>query len=212
MMDPITAACQAAFDSLCHAAQTLNCPTSPVLKAIRFRPDGKGGEIASPFPMAAGLDPRTVADVCGKGSWFEAVYPSGGWIAFDLSDDWRDYVRAWEGKLTVSNFDAPPIPDFPAHIEGKSWRFSALLGQCDPMTAARLDLGNPWQRLRRAIQLSSQRRGQNRPDRQLVNLAALCCDGDAAALLELADVYLSRPGEDTAVGNYLVRGAEILRI
>lgn len=212
MTDPITTARQAAFDSLCRAAEALGCAAVPAQNAIRFRADGKGGELASPFPMAAGLDPKTVADACGKGNWFEAIRPSGGWIAFDLSDDWRDYVRAWEGKLTLSTLAAPPIPDFPARIHPKSWLFSVLLGQCDPMSAARLDLGNPWQRMDRARRLASQRQGNNRPDRKLVNLAALCCGGDAAALLKLADAYLSHPGEDRMVLKYLTLGGEILGI
>lgn len=205
MTDPITLARQAAFDCLCQGAERLGCSVVPALKAIRFREDGKGGEIASPFPMAAGLDSKTVADACPAGGWFEAIYPSGGWVAFDLSDDWRDYVRAWDAFWAPTDLEFPPIPAFPARIHPESWRFSALLGQCDPMTAARLDLGNPWQRLCRAMKLAGQRRGQGRPDRQLVNLAALCHGGEGQTLLALTDAYLAHPGEDALVERILTR-------
>ena len=210
MTSPIYEARIQAQLSLRQAGLALDCDTEPRLEAIRFRADGKGGELASPFPMAAGLDPQAVADTCLDMGWFESIRPSGGWIAFDLSEQWRNYVRAWQPKSVPLELTAPPIPDYPARIDGASWRFCALLGQPEAELAARLDLGNPYRQVLRAEKLSGQCAGKERGDRYLINLCAQC--EDAKSLLLLAQAYLSHPGEDDTVKKMLGHGRKILGI
>lgn len=210
MTSPIDEARIQAHLVLRRAGLALDCPTEPKLEAIRFRPDGKGGEVASPFPMAAGLESQAVAEQCLDPGWFESIRPSGGWIAFDLSEQWRDYIRLWRPQSIPQDLCVPDRPDFPAHINAASWRFCALLGQARPQLAARLDLSNPYRRVARALKLAGQGAGNRRRDRYLINL---CAQVDSAkTLLTLADAYLAHPGEDDTVQKMLRHGKNILGI
>lgn len=210
MTTPIDHARLQAHLVLRRAGLALDCEKQPELKAIRFRPDGKGGELASPFPMAAGLDAAAVVEECLNAGWFERIYPSGGWIAFDLSEQWRNYVRAWRPDWAPLELTVPDIPHFPAHIDASSWRFCALVGQADPALAARLDLGNPYRQVVRAAKLASEGVGRQRQDRHLINLCAQCTD--AKTLLTLARAYLAHPGEDDTVAKLLRLGRKLLSI
>ncbi len=210
MNDPIRAALFQAQAALRLAARSLGCPAEPTLELIRFRADGKGGELASPFPMVAGLDSAALAQGVVLTDLLEAVYPSGGWIAFNLSEDWRALVRSWQPDWTPPALCPPPQADFPARIDAASWRFCALLGRAEPALAARLDLGNPYRRLLRAEGLARAGQGENGAERHLVNCAAAC--RNAASLLALADAYLARPAEDALVAKALAYGRKTLGI
>lgn len=210
MTTPIDHARLQAHLALRRAGLALDCPKAPELKAIRFRPDGKGGELASPFPMAAGLDAEAVAEQCLSPGWFERIYPSGGWIAFDLSDQWRDYVRAWRPDWSPLELTVPPVPAFPGRIDPAAWRFCALVGQGDPAVAARLDLGSPYRRLERAERLAGQSAGGQRQDRLLLNLCAQCTGPEQ--LYALVQAYLAHPGEDDTVARLLRQGRKLLSI
>lgn len=194
-----------------RAARRLGSEAEPQAAHFRFRPDGLGGVLATPFPNIAGLDSAALAGAVPAGSALLAPpYASGDWLAFDPSPQWSAQVRRadWE-NLTLSPEPAPPIPCFPARIDPLLWRLDTLMGITDPMIAARLDRGNPaWQVLRaRALARSDQ--GGCRPDRELVCLAALLSQsqGDASALAVQAGAltrrYLSQPGEDALVAQCL---------
>ncbi len=210
MITPVDHARLQAHLALRRAGLALDCDKEPELKAIRFRPDGKGGELASPFPMAAGLDAAAVAAKCLNAGWFEGIYPSGGWIAFDLSEQWRSYVRTWRPDWAPLELTVPDLPQFPAYIDPAAWRFCALAGQPDPVLAARLDLGNPYRQVEQAIKLALEGVGHQRQDRHLINLCAQCTD--AKALLTLARAYLAHPGEDDTVVKLLRQGRKLLSI
>lgn len=221
MSGAIALARAAAEELLIQCARALGSGAGPSPEAIRFRPDGKGGELASPFPMTARLDPGALARAAGPSEWFEAVYPSGSWIALDLSDAWRELVRHSAPTPPPRNDPVLPPPPFPARIEPPLWRLDALAGITGPETAARLDRGNPAFRLRLALGRAKRGAGGNRPDRLLVNEAALLTDllerpGGARApalqLLRLSEAYLARPGEDALVARTLLIASKSLGI
>jgi hypothetical protein len=188
--------------------------------AIRFRPDGKGGELASPYPRICGLTSAALAHQLTCDSWWAHVYPSGDWIGFDLSPRWDALVRGWSESTPALSYAIPPLPAFPAKIRREDWALCALLGKADPCIAARLDRGNPAQNIRRAQLLAGQNRGGNAPDRALVNQAALVYQalysgnpGNVArAMLALAQRYLAQSGEDALVGRSLAAGAGALQL
>ena len=217
MTSPLRLARASALAALTEGARRLGSAALPAEKALRFRPDGKGGELASPFPMAAGLDSAALAAAVPPAQWIEGCHPSQGWIALELSEDWRTLVRNFVPEPLILTFQTPPIPDFPARIDEKSWRFCALLDQTAPLVCARRDRSNPAVRLALAQARAGQNRGQNRPDRYLVNLCAAALDCAAPAplarrLLELAEGYLKTPGEDALVNKTLCWGAQCLGI
>ncbi len=214
MPDPLTAARLKAAALLTEAARRLGNDAVCPVRSVRFRPDGKGGELAAPFPMTAHLDAGALAQAMSADAFFERAAPSGTWIALELGEEWRDAVRCWtapEEKLTA---DTPPIPAFPAKIDAALWRLDALAGRCDPLTAARLDRGNPAWRVQRCTELAGQNRGRNAPDRRLVNEAALLyalltedsAPKAAQQLITLADRYLASPAEDALVRRVLAAG------
>ena len=214
MPDPLTAARLKAATLLTEVARSLGSSAVCPVRSVRFRPDGKGGELAAPFPMTAHLDAGALAQAVSADAFFERAAPSGAWIALELSEEWRDAVRHWappEGKLAAAT---PPVPAFSARIDADLWWLDALAERCDPFTAARLDRGNPAWRVRRGIELAGQNRGRNAHDRRLVNEAALLyalLAGDSAPkaaqqLIALADRYLSSPAEDALVHRALAAG------
>ena len=214
MPDPLTAAHLKAATLLTEAARSLGSSAVCPVRSVRFRPDGKGGELAAPFHMTAHLDAGALAQAVSADAFFERTAPSEAWIALELSEEWRDAVRHWappEGKLAAAT---PPVPAFSARIDADLWRLDALAERCDPFTAARLDRGNPAWRVRRGIELAGQNRGRNAHDRRLLNEAALLyalLAGDSAPkaaqqLIALADRYLSSPAEDALVHRALAAG------
>lgn len=217
MTSPLRLARASALAALTEGAQSLGSAALPVEKALRFRPDGKGGELASPFPMAAGLESAALAAATPPAQWIGGCRPSQGWIALELSEDWRTLVRDFVPEPLILTFEVPPVPGFPARIDGASWRFCALLGETEPLVCARRDRGNPAVRLSLAQTRAGQNRGQNRPDRYLVNLCAAALDCAAPVplarrLLELSEGYLKAPGEDALAEKTLRWGAKCLGI
>lgn len=220
MDSPIALAQAEAQQALAQAARTLGSGALPAGKSIRFRPDGKGGELASPFPLAAGLDSAALAAAIPASGQLRKAYPSGGWIAFDLSEYWQDQVRLWTCGGAPIPIQTPPVPDFPARITHACWRLDALAGFTDPRIAARLDRGNPAVQVFRAQTLACRGRGGDRRDRRLVNESALlfhhlaCWDAQAAArqLVCLAQRYLVRPGEDALTARAIQIAAKSLGI
>lgn len=194
-----------------RAARRLGSEAEPQAAHFRFRPDGLGGVLATPFPNIAGLDPAALAGaVPAELDLLAPPYASGNWLAFDPSPQWLAQVRRadWE-NLTLSPEPAPLIPGFPARIDPLLWRLDTLMGITDPMIAARLDRGNPAWLVLRARSLAQSGPGNHRPDRELVCLAALLSQsqGDVSALAvqagALARRYLARPGEDPLVAQCL---------
>ena len=220
MPDPVTLARIQAQQVLIQAAQALGSAAVPILNAIRFRPDGKGGELASPFPMTAKLSPEALAAASEPGQWFEAVRPSGDWIALELSEEWRALVRQTVPRPVKRRTVIPPIPAFPARIAPKLWHLDALAGITAPETAARLDRGNPAFQAYRALESARRGKGKNRPDRLLLNeaaqLAGLVESEETCALarqlIRLSQTYLLHPGEDALVAALLSIAAESLGI
>lgn len=217
MTSPVALARASALAALTEGARSLGSAALPEEKSLRFRPDGRGGELASPFPMAAGLDSAALAAAAPPAQWIEYIYPSEGWIALDLSEPWRQLVREFDPEPLALSFETPPIPDFPARIDKNNWRLCALLGRTEPLVCARRDRGNPAVRLALAQARAGQNRGRNRSDRCLVNLCAAALDCTAPAplarrLLELAEGYLRAPGEDPLVEKTLRWGAGCLGI
>ena len=110
MPDPLTAAHLKAATLLTEAARSLGSSAVCPVRSVRFRPDGKGGELAAPFPMTAHLDAGALAQAVSADAFFERTAPSEAWIALELSEEWRDAVRHWappEGKLAAAT---PPVP------------------------------------------------------------------------------------------------------
>ena len=95
MPDPLTAARLKAAALLTEAARSLGSSAVCPVRSVRFRPDGKGGELAAPFPMTAHLDAGALAQAMSADDFFECAAPSGAWIALELSEEWRDAVRRW---------------------------------------------------------------------------------------------------------------------
>ena len=90
MPDPLTAAHLKAATLLTEAARSLGSSAVCPVRSVRFRPDGKGGELAAPFPMTAHLDAGALAQAVSADAFFERAAPSGAWIALELSEEWRD--------------------------------------------------------------------------------------------------------------------------
>ena len=205
MRDLIQPLVQEALEQTHRAARALGCGAEPSAAHFRFRPDGRGGVLATPFPQIAGLEPGALAGAFpARLALLAPPYPSGDWLAFDPSGDWLDLVRRadWTGPVFAPAPAPPPIPGFPARIDPLLWRLDALMGVTDPLVAARLDRGNPGWWILRAREQAKAGRGGNRPDRETLCHAALLSHlwEDAPALFRqagaLARRYLACPGED----------------
>lgn len=203
MRDLIRPLIQEAREQTYSAARALGCESEPSAAHFRFRPDGRGGVLATPFPQIAGVEPAALAGAFpARLTFLTPPRASGDWLAFDPSGDWLELVRRadWAGPIPAS--PSPPIPGFPARIDPLLWRLDALMGITDPLVAARLDRGNPGWRIFRVRELARTGRGKGRPDWELVCHAALLSHlwADAPALLRQADAlaqrYLACPGED----------------
>lgn len=220
MPHPLEEAQAQAATLLTQAAHALGSSASCSLQTVRFRPDGKGGELAAPFPMIAGLDAQALAGAIPADPLFACAAPSGRWIALEVSEQWLEQVRRWTPPERTLTAAVPPVPDFPARILPALWRLDALAGITGPLIAARLDRGNPAWRVRRSLLLTGQDRAGSVPDRRLCNEAALLWalleQNDAkkltVQLIALADRYLAAPGEDTLVHRALRAGWTALNL
>ena len=76
MPDPLTAAHLKAAALLTEAARSLGSSAVCPVRSVRFRPDGKGGELAAPFPMTAHLDAGALAQAVSADAFFERIAPS----------------------------------------------------------------------------------------------------------------------------------------
>lgn len=189
----------------------------PAPDRINFSKNGVGGDLSSPYPQIAKLDPARLAGQVQPHRYFTRCYAHRGWIAFDLSEAWWREARAWQpDKSLLPLPPLPPIPDFPARITLDSWRINALLGRPTPSVAARLDRGNPAKLIFLARQ-RCRRFGVERPDRTLAGLALLALEAQgpkklALTLSELSRLYLRTPGETALVAKALDRGLTVLGI
>ena len=215
MNAPLTRLRQICLRQLAQAALTLRTDT-PQDAPLRYRPDGKGGVLASPYPMQVGLPPEAIAAACPGDPWLTEIAPSGQWLAFTPSDAWYEEVRRYQPPQLETppgtKFPAPPA-DCPARLELRSWCLCCLLGKPDPLLAARLDLENPRLFLDRVRNQALTRRGSNRTDfhllRECVLLEEHLKQQDAAAAarqaLAVARRYAAAPAEDATVGKLLDR-------
>lgn len=215
---PIAAAQEAARALL---TQALGNPAPegglPAPDRINFSRDGFGGDLSSPYPQIARLDPARLAGQVQPHRYFTRCYAHRGWIAFDLSEAWWHQARAWQpDKSLLPLPPLPPIPDFPARITPDAWRINALLGRPQPEIAARLDRGNPAVLMALARQ-RCRRSGAESPHRTLAGLALLALEAQGAkklvlTLSELSRLYLRTPGETALVAKALDRGLAVLGI
>ena len=215
---PIAAAQEAARALLAQAGLELDpegCRPAP--DRINFSRDGEGGDLSSPYPQIAKLDPDLLARRVAPHPYFTRCYAHRGWIAFDLSEAWWHQARAWQPDFCPLLLPPlPPVPDFPARITPDSWRVNALLGRPRPEIAARLDRGNPAVLMTLARQ-RCRRSDSERPDRTLAGLALTALEAKtpqklAVVLLELSRRYLRSPGEEALVAKALDRGLTVLGI
>lgn len=213
---PIAAAREAARALLAQALLELDPAGSPPPQIrVNFSPEGKGGDLASPYAQMAKLDPARLAGQVRPHRYFTRCYPNWGWIAFDLSETWWQEARAWQPDLTPLTLPPlPPVPDFPARITPESWRVNALLGRPRPELAARLDRGNPAVLLE-LVRHRCRQTGPERPDRVLAGLALTALEAQAPkplllTLTDLARRYLRAPGEEALVAKALDRGLAVL--
>lgn len=215
---PIAAAREAARDLLTRAILELDPQRRPPDQIqVNFSPEGKGGDLASPYSQIAKLDPARLSGQVQPHRYFTRCYPNWGWIAFDLSETWWQEARARQPDLNPLTLPLlPPVPDFPARITPESWRISALLGHPRPETAARLDRGNPAVLLE-LVRHRCRRSGPERPDRVLAGLALMALEAQSPkplllTLTDLARRYLRTPGEEVLVARALDRGLAVLGI
>ena len=198
-----------------QAARALGCPAVPA--PVSFSADGRGGDLASPYPQILGVCPAELASALPAHPDVARCYPGGTWLRFDLSPDWWRRARSWRPDAAALDLPPlPPVPDFPARIPPASWRLNALLGAPRPETAARLDRGNPAQLVRLARCLAA-RGGEPRADRALAGQALLLPDlreprALARELVKLAQAYLRQPGENVLVCRALDWGAAALGV
>lgn len=215
---PIAAAQEAARALMAQALLELD-PESirPMPDRINFSRDGVGGDLSSPYPQIARLDPARLAGQVQPHRYFTRCYAHQGWIAFDLSEAWWRQARAWQPDFRPLPLPPlPPVPDFPARITPDYWRVNALLGRPQPEIAARLDRGNPAVLMALARQ-RCRRSGAESPHRTLAGLALLALEAQGAkklvlTLSELSRLYLRTPGETALVAKALDRGLAVLGI
>ncbi len=218
MASPIASAKVFLAQRMTQAAICSGSNAVPSVQAIRFRADGKGGEFASPFALAAQLDVAQLVSQMSTGDIIEAIFQSDDWLAFQMSDEWRDCVRRYQPEAGSILVSVPEQPAFCAKIDPICWRFNVLLRQPEAMLAARLDAGNPARLVKRALFLASRETGSNRSDRRLINELALLIDafegtrGDclAAQMLRVAQIYCASAAEDKTVFNLLNDGWQVI--
>lgn len=216
MPDPLAALREAIYAELERVAAPLGGAESVRRFPLRFRPDGRGGELATPLPMGLHLDAQALADGLNAASLPVSAAPSSGWLAITMAAEWDEMVRTYMPEETALNCSAPPMPAFDARIDPRFWRLDALAGVCEPFVAARIDRGNPAFRVHWA-QLQPPAGGE---DRRVVNEAALLYaylaeeDGQSAAkqLIALTDAYLAAPAEGALVQRALKIGTAALEI
>lgn len=183
---------------------------------LRFRSDGKGGELATPLPMAMQLEAQLLADDLNQSPLPLSAEPSGGWLAMYLTSEWEEMVRQFQPAFSPLHCTVAPPPPFPARIDPVLWQLDALIGVTDPSIAARLDRGNPAFRLY-LVHLQSPMTGINRI---LVNECALLYSAISSAVAEqiaqqmlvVADTYIASPAEGILVHNALDAGWRALEI
>lgn len=211
MMHPLDFARAEAVRTVSDAGERLHCLLAPDPAGFRFRCDGKGGEFASPYPLIVRMDAQQLAAACQPTPYLEQVRSSSGWLALDLSETWRDTVRAYAPSVAPAVFSVPPVPDFPARILPEAWRFQALLPKPQAASAARLDGGNPYVKLLRAQQLASCAK-QTACSRRIINECAVlfqlldCADNPSAVAqqaLHLAELFLANPCEGATISKIL---------
>ena len=215
--DPLSGVRGAAWAGLEEAAKSLSAPSEDVRRfPLRFRPDGKGGELATPLPLGLHLDARALADALNALPLPCTAAPSGGWLALTLNGDWDGAVRCFEPRFPLIDAAVPPVPDFPARIDPALWRLSALAGVTDPQVAARFDRGSPAFR----VQWTAAQPPVKGNSRRLVNECALLYEqlahGNASAaakqLIALTDAYRAAPAEGALVQRALNAGLASLQI
>ncbi|MBR1781780.1 MAG: hypothetical protein IJ751_10315 [Oscillospiraceae bacterium] len=208
MPDPLSQVRRAAANALTQAARGTGREVIVPPEQLRLRPDGKGGELASPLPQQLGLESGALIAHLPPHPLWEAAFPSGGWIGFTLSSQWQALVRAYAPPAAPLALCPPPMPAFPSRILPAHWAYCALLGMAQPQTAARLDRGNPAVLLEQARRLAQRNRGENRPDRVLLCQCALVQSPLSPEALareadRLARSYLTKPGEDALTAETL---------
>ena len=215
--DPLSGVRAVVWARLEEAAKSLSAPSEGVRRfPLRFRPDGKGGELATPLPLGLHLDAQRLADALNALPLPCTAAPSGGWLALTLNDDWDEAVRCFDPTFPPLDAAVPPMPDFPARIDPALWRLSALAGITDPWVAARFDRGSPafrvtWTAAQPPVEGNS---------RRLVNECALLyeqlANGDANAaakqLIALTDACRAAPAEGALVRRALNAGLACLQI
>ena len=223
MEDLLLRAREAAAALLTESARVLSGPDAPAADPdrVRFRPDGKGGVFASPYPMQLGLSPAALAGCAHGAPWFARVYPSGDWIALDPAPAWYDAVRRGEAApVPLSLPEVPPPPEAPWRIAPEDWRFLFRMGAPDAARAGALGQNNPGFATRYALSRAKHAAGE-RADEALLREGALClhllcAGGDAGALCRglfaLARRYLRAPGEHDFVARVLAAGLSSLKI
>ncbi len=215
--DPLAALREAVYAELERVVAALGGGAEGVRRfPLRFRPDGRGGELATPLPMGLRLDGQALADGLNAASLPVSAAPSGGWLAIAMTAEWDKLIRAYVPEKPALNSSVPPMPAFDACIDPQFWRLDALAGVCDPFVAARIDRGNPAFRVYWA-QLQPPASGESR---RLVNEVALLyaclAEGNgqrtAKQMVALADAYLAAPAEGTLVQRALKIGTAALEI
>ncbi len=183
---------------------------------LRFRPDGKGGELATPLPMAVHLEAELLADALNQSNLPLFATPSDGWLAMNLTGKWEEDVRRFHPAFSALVCAVPSPPAFPARIDPLLWRLDVLSGIYDPSVAARQDRGNPAFR----VYWVGTQHPCNGVSRRLVNECALlyaAISGTNAAqtarqMIALADAYLAAPAEGNLVQKALCAGWRALEI
>lgn len=215
--DPLSGVRATIWDGLAEAVKALHASVEDVRRfPLRFRPDGKGGELATPLPLGLHLDAPALADALNALPLPGTAFPSGGWLALTLDARWDAAVRQFELDFPPLDCAVPPLPDFPSRIDAALWRLDALAGITDPLIAARFDRGNPAFRVRWTVD-QPPTAGESR---RLVNETALLYEqlaaGSAAAaakqLVLLSDAYRAAPAEGILVHRALRSGLACLKI
>ncbi len=216
-LDPLSALRRGITEALASILAEHQYPADSLRRLpLRFRPDGKGGELASPVPMALHLDAQLLADALNQSQLPIRVVPSGGWLAIHLTREWEETVRHFQPAVSSLDYNVPPPPAFSARIDPMLWRLDALIGITDPSIAARLDRGNPAFRAYWAG-LQCPREGTSlRLINECALLYATISSADAPQtgqqMVALADAYLAAPAEGALVQRALQAGWHALEI
>ena len=217
VLDPLNALRRAVTEELAAILVKYQRPVdAPDRLPLRFRSDGKGGELATPLPMAMQLDAQLLADDLNQSHLPLSAEPSGGWLAMYLTDEWEEMVRQFQPAFSPIHYTVAPPPPFPARIDPVLWRLNALVGITDPSIAARLDRGNPAFR----VYLAGLRDCGEAANRFLVNECALLYSAISSAdarqtaleMIAVADAYVALSAEGALVHRALHAGWRTLEI